>query len=85
MNRASIFETVSVRDVLRAVGANVPDDPRKLAVCPLHDDRTPSLRVFDKGFRCFGCGKHGGLADLVIFLGKARDHRQAAQWLEGIR
>jgi hypothetical protein len=87
MNRASIFKTVTVRDVLRAVGVAVPNDPHKLIRCPLpgHDDATPSFRIYDGGFVCFGgCGK-GGIADLVIALGKAHDRREAAQWLETIR
>ena len=40
-------------------------------ICPLHDDRDPSLSVFDDGraFKCFGCGKAG---DVFAFI-MARD------------
>ncbi|MCA1681169.1 MAG: hypothetical protein LC777_20620 [Actinobacteria bacterium] len=30
--------------------------------CPFHDDRTPSLHVYEhpeKGWYCFGCKRHG--------------------------
>jgi hypothetical protein len=27
--------------------------------CPLHEDRTPSLHVYDDGYFCFGCRVHG--------------------------
>ena len=39
----------------------------KNAICPFHDDRTPSLRVrLDTGgFRCMVCGTHGG--DVLAF------------------
>jgi CHC2 zinc finger len=28
-------------------------------LCPLHEDRTPSLHVYDDGWYCFGCNRHG--------------------------
>ena len=39
----------------------------KTALCPFHDDTTPSLRVrLDSGgFRCMACGAHGG--DVLAF------------------
>ena len=32
------------------------------ALCPFHDERRPSFRinVDTGGYRCFGCGAHGG-------------------------
>jgi DNA polymerase I-like protein with 3'-5' exonuclease and polymerase domains len=33
--------------------------------CPFHDDRTPSLQIYADGhYHCFGCGKHGSVAEL---------------------
>ena len=34
------------------------------ARCPFHDDRHPSLRFTDAGFKCLACEEHGSLADL---------------------
>jgi DNA primase len=36
--------------------------------CPLHDDRTPSLHVYERpeqGWYCFGCGRGGSIYDLA--------------------
>ena len=33
--------------------------------CFLHDDETPSLHVYDDGWKCFSCGEFGDAADLV--------------------
>jgi hypothetical protein len=45
---------------------------RKIS-CPLHDDRTPSLHVYDdaeRGWYCFGCGRGGSIYDLAAALYK---------------
>lgn len=39
--------------------------------CPLHDDRTPSLHVYedpDRGWYCFGCARGGSIYDLAALL-----------------
>ena len=40
---------------------------RHRALCPYHDDHTPSLSfsVSRNRFRCFACGAHGGVIDLA--------------------
>ena len=51
------------------------------AICPFHDDHSPSLRVnTDSGaFRCMACGAHGG--DILEFhrLRHGLGFRQAAR------
>ena len=38
--------------------------------CPLHDDKTPSMKLYDDHFYCFGCQKSGDVIDLAAqFLG----------------
>ena len=38
--------------------------------CPLHDDKTPSMKLYDDNFYCFGCQKSGDVIDLAAqFLG----------------
>lgn len=83
--RDSIVSLVTVRQILVALGVAVPDNPKKLLRCPFHSDSTPSFRVFPSGFICFGCGRRGGLLDLVVALEKASDRAGAARWLESIR
>jgi hypothetical protein len=39
--------------------------------CPFHEDRTPSLHVYDdpdRGWYCFGCGRGGSIYDLAAHL-----------------
>jgi hypothetical protein len=39
--------------------------------CPFHEDRTPSLHVYDapgRGWYCFGCGRGGSIYDLAALL-----------------
>ena len=33
--------------------------------CLFHDERTPSMKLYDDHFYCFGCGKHGDVTDMV--------------------
>lgn len=35
-------------------------------VCPFHDDKTPSGKVYGERWRCYGCGVHGDVIDLVM-------------------
>ena len=49
----------------RAIGRD-----RKLC-CPLHEDRTPSLHVYEdstRGWYCFGCRRGGSVYDLAAAL-----------------
>jgi hypothetical protein len=82
MNGTSVVDRATCYEVLRLAGHAVPTDPRRLAVCPLHNDGTASFRVFPKGWRCFGCDRRGGILDLVVALGFAHGRGEAAQWLE---
>jgi hypothetical protein len=39
--------------------------------CPFHEDRTPSLHVYEdpeRGWYCFGCGRGGSIYDLAALL-----------------
>jgi hypothetical protein len=41
------------------------------ARCPFHEDRTPSLHVYEQpghGWYCFGCGRGGSAVDLAALL-----------------
>lgn len=60
------------------------------ARCPFpdHEDRTPSFQIHDEPgderngwFSCHGCGRKGGVLDLVVGLGKARSLAEARAWL----
>lgn len=39
-----------------------------MALCPFHEDHSPSLRLYRDHYYCFGCHAHGDAVDLVAFL-----------------
>lgn len=39
-----------------------------MACCPFHEDKTPSLKVYDDHFYCFGCGATGDCTGFVSKL-----------------
>lgn len=42
---------------------------RHMIRCPFHDDRNPSMQIFDTGkFFCYGCGKNGDIIDFVGYF-----------------
>ncbi len=66
----SIFEEVkgmvSARNVAESYGLKV--DRGKMACCPFHDDRHPSMKIDDNHFHCFACGAHGDAIGYVARL-----------------
>jgi hypothetical protein len=82
MKVKSVVRRVTTSDILWLAGYTPPTNSNRLIRCPIHGDTIPSLRVFERGFRCFGCGRRGGLLDLVVDLGFAGDRAGAARWLE---
>lgn len=35
--------------------------------CPFHSEKTPSMKIFEKDYHCFGCNEHG---DIISFVQK---------------
>ena len=64
----NIFEEIkSAVDITTAAeyyGLNVPKDT---ALCPFHNEKTGSLKLYHDHFYCFGCGEHG---DVIKLTGK---------------
>lgn len=65
-----IFEELRDRlpmpDVARFYGLEVKHSG--MACCPFHADNTPSLKVYDDHYYCFGCGEHGDVTNFVSKL-----------------
>ena len=61
--RLKLSDIISKKISLKKKGEN-----RFLALCPFHNEKTPSFNVQDdKGFyHCFGCGKHGDIFNFVM-------------------
>lgn len=36
--------------------------------CPFHSEKTASMKIYDKSFYCFGCGKGGDIIKFVSLL-----------------
>jgi len=61
---------ISIVDVAQSYGVVLqPSGKNYKALCPFHEDHTPSLHIYpeDGGFKCFGagCGLHGDVIDFV--------------------
>jgi len=58
-----IKSSVSVPDAFSMYGFR--PDAKGFALCPFHAEKTPSCKVFNDHFYCFGCGAHGDVIALV--------------------
>jgi len=60
---------ISAEDYVERLTGEVPSTTGFLC-CPLpdHDERTPSFRVRDEFFRCWGCGAHGSIYEFAGLL-----------------
>ena len=45
--------------------------------CPFHDDKTPSMKLYDDHFYCFGCQKSGDVINLAAQLLGLTNHEAA--------
>ena len=55
-------------------------DRRSMVCCPFHSDNTPSMKLNDTYYYCFGCGATGDVIDLTAKL-FSLNPRQAAEKL----
>ena len=66
----NVFETVktsvNTREAAEHYGIEVNRYGK--ALCPFHNDRNPSMNVYDDHYHCFACGEHGDVIDLVANL-----------------
>ena len=61
----TIKDRLTMLEVLERYGY----EPNKkgFMYCPFHFEKTPSMRIYDKDYHCFGCGEHG---DTITFVQK---------------
>ena len=57
---------VSVKEAAEYYGLEVKRG--SMVCCPFHNDRTPSMKLNERYFYCFGCGATGDVIDLVARL-----------------
>ncbi len=75
--RLKLSEVISKKISLVKKGEN-----RFIALCPFHNEKTPSFNVQDdKGFfHCFGCGKHGDVFNFIMEIDNL-DFKEALVYL----
>jgi len=53
--------------------------------CPLHEDKTPSMHIYDDGrFHCYACGAHGDVLDFVGIYLYGRNYNSDAHFKDVI-
>ena len=62
----NVKTSVSVPEAAERYGLDVGRSG--MARCAFHDDRHPSMKLYDDHFHCFGCGEHGDVIDLTARL-----------------
>ena len=66
----NLFDTVkaAVHPRMAAKRYGLPIQQGSMVCCPFHDDRTPSMKLNEEYFYCFGCGATGDVIDLAARL-----------------
>ena len=66
----NLFETVkaAVTPRMAAERYGLPIQQGSMTRCPFHADRTPSMKLNEDYFYCFGCGATGDVIDLAARL-----------------
>jgi hypothetical protein len=59
-----IKQQLDIRYVLEVYG--VQFNAKGIALCPFHSEKTPSFKVYNNSFYCFGCGAGGTVVDFVM-------------------
>ena len=78
----NLFEAVkaAVTPRMAAERYGLPVRQGNMVCCPFHNDRTPSMKLNEDYFYCFGCGATGDVIDLVAKLFNLSNY-EAAQKL----
>ena len=66
----NLFDTVKavVHPRMAAERYGLPIWQGSMVCCPFHADRTPSMKLNEEYFYCFGCGAHGDVVALTAQL-----------------
>ena len=66
----NLFETVkaAITPRMAAERYRLPVQQGSMVCCPFHADRTPSMKLNEDYFYCFGCGASGDVIDLAARL-----------------
>jgi len=59
-----IKNILDIKQVLEYYGISV--NSKGFALCPFHQEKTPSFKVYADSFYCFGCRENGTVIDFVM-------------------
>ena len=78
---AAIKAAVCLRDLFEREGHHI--NGQGFCLCPFHEERTPSCKVDESRFHCFGCGADG---DAIAYIQKRHrcDFKTAVAMLGGL-
>ena len=62
----TVKENVSMRQAAEFCGIDI--NRSGMCCCPFHNDDSPSMKLYDDHYYCFGCGEHGDVIDFVSKL-----------------
>ena len=71
----TVKENVPIRTAAESLGLRIDRSGRVL--CPFHNDRHPSMKLYEDHFHCFTCGAHGDVIDLAAQLTGLRPYDAA--------
>jgi len=88
INVEKLLLEIEIDKVAERLGMEMRNESatRKLALCPFHNDKTPSLLIdtsrdnSGQHYHCFACGEHGDAIDLVKGVLHV-DFKAALEWL----
>jgi len=65
----SIFEDTKERLNIKTAAEyyGIKANHSGMCICPFHSENTPSMKLYDNNFYCFGCGEHG---DVIVLAEK---------------
>lgn len=58
-----VKQAVPLRDAAECYGLNVTRS--QMICCPFHEERTPSFKLYEDHYYCFGCGASGDVINLT--------------------
>ena len=75
-----IISRLTMKQVAAAYGFKA--GRRDICTCPFHQDKHPSMKLYEKGFYCFSCGEGGDLIRFVARLFDIRNSEAAKKLIE---
>lgn len=65
MMKDEILNLINMEDILCKYDIK---QKNHMCSCPFHQDKNPSMKIYDKSFYCFSCNKTGDLIQFIQYL-----------------